>query len=273
MQGSRPASQLNASDLFRGNRGGIIPMHRALTRLKFGAAEMLSSVGLATVTISAWVLCLPSVCLFWKRIFVIGRRFLPLECQVRTNLYHSDFGLSVLLPYFAINPLMPSPHLWAITCIVVIATFAGTFVFSPKLIPVVYLVRCALFVQASALVYFAIVPAQFPYVPADYLEGFLASGATFTALVPLLFLLTYYIFPFPFLKKASLTLLTVVYLTIFFPVQVMLHALILRASILFMPVLYLVLGIPLDVFIVVAFYAWGMTWEFKKPRINTRLGR
>ena len=273
MQGFRPASRFDASDLFRGNRGGIIPMHRALTRLRFGAAEMFSSVGLAAISISAWILCLPWVCSFWKRVFVMGHRFLPLECEVRTNLHHFDFGLSVLLPYFAINPLMPTPHLWATTCIVVIVTFAGTCFLPAGFIPVVYLVRCVLFVQASALVYFAVFPAQFPYSPADYLEGLLLSGAALTGVVPLLFLLTYYIFPFSFLKKASLTLLTVAYLTIFLPFQVMLHALILGASILFMPVLYLVLGMPLDVFVVVALYAWGMTWQFNNSRRDARLER
>lgn len=204
--------------------------------------------------------------------FVMGLRFLPVKCEVKTGLHRFDFGLSLLLPYFALDPLMPSPHLWVITGIVVLAIFAGTFFLPPRLIPVVYLVRCVLFVQASALVYFAIFPAQFPYAPAEYIEGLLLSGATLAGIVPLLLLLTYYIFPFSFLKKALLTLLTVAYLTVFLPFQVMLHALILGVSILFMPLLYLVLGMPLDVFIVVALYAWGMTWEFKKSRMDERSG-
>lgn len=273
MQAFRSASKLNASDLFRGNRGGIIPMHRALTRLRFGAAEMLSSLGLAAISASAWIVSLPWVCSFWKRIFVIGARVLPMDWQVKTSLHRFDFGMSVVLPYFAIDPIMPSAHLWTATCIVVLATFAGTFVVRSSLIPVVYLVRCVLFVQASALVYFVVFPAQFPYAPADYLEGLLLSGAALTGVVPLLLLLAYYIFPFSFLKKVSLTFVTVGYLAIFLPLQVMLHAVILGQSILFMPVLYLVLGTPLDVFIIVALYAWGMTWEFKESPIDARLGR
>jgi hypothetical protein len=263
---------MSASELtrFRGNRGGIIPMHRALARLRFGPTEMLISVTTAAMATSAWILSLPSICEFWKLLFIVGQRLLPLQGELKTRLNHFSFGLAVPLPYFEFDPLMPSSHLWAATGVVVLAVFGVTFLLPPKLIPVVYLLRCVLFVQASALVYFAVLPAQFPYAPSDYLQGLLLSGATLIGIVPLLFLLTYYIFPFSFVKKASLTLLTMVYLAIFLPFQVMLHALIIGKSILFMPALYLVAGMPLDVLIIVALYAWGMTWEFNESRIDTR---
>jgi hypothetical protein len=265
---SRPT--VSASELvrFRGNRGGIIPMHRALARLRFGTAEMLSSVVTAALISCAWILCLPSLCLFWRRLFILGLRFLPLQCEVRTSLPSSlSLVVAAQVPYFVFDPIMPSSTLWAATCVAVIAIFAITFFLPPEFIPIAYLLRCLLFVQASALVYFAVLPAQFPYAPADYLQGFLLSGAALIGLVPVLFLLTYYIFPFSFIKKVLLTVLTMGYLTIFLPFQVMLHALLLRKSILFMPLLYLVLGMPLDVLIIVALYAWGMTWEFSDSQV------
>jgi hypothetical protein len=272
MQWFRPDPKLDSPALvrFRGNRGGIIPMHRALTRLRFGPAQMLSSVGTAVSLIGAWIISLPVICSFWKQLFAVGLRLLPLECELKSGLHQFSFGLTLLLPYFAYEPEMPSSRLWAGTCIVVLAVFAATFVMPAKLIPITYLVRCVLFVQASSLVYFAVAPAQFPYAPADYLQGLLLSGATLIGIVPLLFLLTYYIFPFSLLKKASLTLLTMVYLALFLPLQVTLHALIIEKSILFMPVLYLVFGMPLDVLIIVSLYAWGMTWEFKGSRTDAK---
>lgn len=214
--------------------------------------------------ISAWILFLPSVCSFWKELFAVAKRLLPLQGELRIRLHHFGAGLVVPLPYFMFDPIMPSSRIWAATGVAVLVIFALTLFLSPNLIPIVYLVRCVLFVQASALVYFAVFPAQFPYAPGDYLDGLLMSGAALIAVVPLLFFLTYYIFPFSLVKKSLLTITTMAYLSMFLPFQVMLHAWLLEKSILFMPVLYLVLGMPLDILIIVAIYAWGMTWEFKK---------
>lgn len=217
---------------------------------------------------SGWILSLPSIAGFWRGLFVLALRLLPLQCQLKTGL-HRFVGVAVVpLPYFAVDPTMPSSGVWGTTGIAVIGTFALTFFLSPKLMPVTYLLRCVLFVQASALVYFAVSPAQFPYAPGDYLDGLLTSGAALIAVVPLLFLLTYYIFPFSFLKKFFLTLITMAYLVTFLPLQVVLHAFLLKQSLLFMPVLYLVFGMPLDVLIIVALYAWGMTWEFRKAHVD-----
>jgi|SRR5581483_8712713 len=255
---------------FRGNRGGIIPMHRALARFQFGPSEMLSSVTLTGATLSAWVVALPSIGSLWRRLFALGLRVLPLQCELRTRLHSFAVGLAVPLPYYGFDPVMPSSGIWAATFIAVLGIFALTFSLSPKLIPITYLVRCVLFVQASALAYFVAFPAQFPYSPGDYLDGLLTSGTVLIATVPLLFFFTYYIFPFSFFKKCALTLLTMVYLAIFLPFQLMLHALVLQKSVMFMPVLYLVFGMPLEVLIVVAFYAWGMTWRFSESEMDAK---
>lgn len=253
---------------FRGNRGGVIPMHRALAYLRFGPAEMLSSVSLTGAIACGWILSLPSVAVLWREVFGLALPFLPVRCELKTSIHDFGVGLAVPLPHFAFDPIMPATSVWATTCIVVLGMFGATFFLPPKLIPVTYLLRCLLFVQTSALVYFAILPAQFPYAPADYLDGLLMSGAVLIATVPVLFLFTYYIFPFSFFKKVFLTMLTMAYLAIFLPFQVTMHALLLQESILFMPVLYLVLGMPLDVLIVVALYAWGMTWHFRKSPMD-----
>ncbi|HKW16408.1 MAG TPA: hypothetical protein VJO35_02750 [Terriglobales bacterium] len=265
-----PATNHSDGGRFRGNRGGIIPMHRALARLNFGPVEMLVSVTTAVGAIVGWVLSLPSICEFWKLLFTLGLRFLPLQGALKTSLTRFSFGLTMSLPYFEFDPQMPTPHLWAATCLVVLAMFGVTFLLPPKLLPIVYLLRCVLFVQGSALVYFALFPAQFSYAPSDYLKGFLLSGAGLIGIVPVLFLLTYYIFPFSLVQKTFLTLSTMAYLTVFLPFQLLLHALLLGKSILFMPTLYLVAGMPLDVLIIVALYAWGMTWEFNDSRTTER---
>jgi hypothetical protein len=247
---------------FRGHRGGIIPMHRALARLDYGLAELSTSIALTLAILFAWIKCLPFVCMFWRRIFFLGLQYLPLTAELSTTQHHFVILPRFDLPYFHIEGVLPDSALWGVTCALTLFGFAITFLFPPRLIPFTYAFRGALFVQLSALGYFAVRPAQFPYTPSEYLQGLVMTGLAVITMVPLLFCLTYHIFHFSIFKKAFLTLLTMAYLCLFLPLQVLLQALILQKSVLFMPVLYLIWGMPLDVLIVVALYSWGMTWKF-----------
>lgn len=248
---------------FRGHRGGIIPMHRALARLKFNFVELSSSIALVLAAVLACVRYLPYVTALWRVMFQLGLHFLPLQAGLATARYHFR-GLHFEVPYLLLDPALPSLELWAATCVVTVVGFAFTFVLPSRLVAWSYLVRAVLFLQFSAVLYFAFFPAQFPQTPTEYLRGLTISGMALTTVIPALFFLTYYIFPFSFAKKVFLTLLTMLYLAVFLPLQVLLHALILQTSMLFMPALYLIFGIPLDVLIVVAFYSWGMSWKFKR---------
>lgn len=247
---------------FRGHRGGIIPMHRALARLNYGVTDLSSSVALTLVILFAWTKCIPYVCTFWRRVFVLGLRYLPLKADLSTSAHSFGPLLRFDLPCFRVEALLPSSVLWGSMCVLTLFAFTVTFAFPPRWIPLIYALRAALFLQVSALGYFAVRPAQFPYDPNEYLQGLAMTGLTVISIIPLLFSVTYYIFHFSFLKKACITVLTMGYLCLFLPVQVLLQALILQKSVLFMPVLYLILGMPLDVLIVIALYSWGMTWKF-----------
>ncbi|MBV9609750.1 MAG: hypothetical protein JO187_09350, partial [Acidobacteria bacterium] len=71
---------------------------------------------------------------------------------------------------------------------------------------------------------------------------------------------TYYVFEFSFLQKLALTLMTIVHLALFVPLQYALHVYLLHQSILYMSVLYFAFGPFLDVLVFISFYAWGMSW-------------
>ena len=249
---------------FRGHRGGIIPMHRALTRLNYGLTELSSSIALTFIVLYAWTKCIPYVCGFWRRIFRLGLDYLPLKADLSTSAHHLGSLVRFDLPCFHIEALLPSPLLWESMCALTVFAFAITFLLPSRLIPLVYALRGGVFVQASALAYFAIRPAQFPYTPGEYLEGLAMTGFAVISMVPLLFSLTYYILHFSLLKKVFITIFTMGYLCLFLPVQLVLQALIIQKSVLFMPVLYLILGMPLDMLIVVALYSWAMTWKFNE---------
>lgn len=134
------------------------------------------------------------------------------------------------------------------------------------MLPLSYLLRGVLLIQISALAYFGIISAQFVHTANDYMAGMMTTGLMLISFVPVLFALTYYIFDFGFFKKFAVTAITMTHLTLFLPLQLLLHARLLQESILFMPVLYVAFGLMLDVLVVIGFYSWGMSWESRKTR-------
>ncbi len=250
----------------RGHRGGVILMHRALAHFRLGPMNLVTAIFLFIFFLSVWLLFLPEVCHFWNRVLVVGVRVLPLRAELGVAKHHLTRFISFDIPYLRMEPVLPSPLAWWLTCAVTSLLFAGSFLLSGKLIPVMYLLRGMLLVPTTALLYFVFLPARFPHTPDSYMEGLVTAGIGLISTVPLLFGLTYYIFDFGLLKKVFLTAITMTHLTLFLPLQVLLQALALQKTVLFMPVLYIIFGMPVNILIIVAFYSWGMTWSFRSAK-------
>jgi hypothetical protein len=247
---------------FRGHRGGVISMHRALTHFRLGPLNVIASISLFFLFSSIWLLALPRVCELWNAALSLGLRLLPLHARLDVAEHHFRF-LQLRVPYLRMEPILPDLQTWSLACAVTLLLFTATFFLSKKLVPVIYLARGILLIQASSLIYFALWPTHFPHTPDSYMEALAASGIGLISVIPLLLALTYYIFDFGMLRKAALTATTMVHLTVFLPFQVLAQAMVLQKTVLFMPVLYIVFGMPVDVLLIIAFYSWGMTWSFR----------
>jgi hypothetical protein len=105
---------------------------------------------------SAWLVLLPKVCGLWTRIFRLGIRFLPLHAEVGMVEHHWAPFLSFDIPYLKMEPVLPSAQVWWLSCAVATLIFGATYFISKRLIPVIYLLRAVLLVQAIALLYFAL---------------------------------------------------------------------------------------------------------------------
>lgn len=258
-------SRSTADSLFRGHRGGVISMHRALTHFRLGPLNVLTSISLFLVFSAVWVAVLPALCRFWNHFLTLTLRFLPLNgtLEVASHRFSNSYWLEI--PYLRIYSVLPSFWTWSLTCGVTLMLLAATFLLPRQLVPVIFLSRGILLVQGTALFYFALWPVHFPHAPDSYMEALVSSGIGLISVVPLLFALTYYIFDFGLWKKALLTALTITHLTVFLPFQVVLQALVLQITVLFMPVLYIIFGMPVDVLLIIAWYSWGMTWSFRPP--------
>ena len=247
----------------RGHRGGVIPMHRALTHFRLGPMNLVTAIFLFVFFTSIWLAFLPKLCHLWNRVLTFGIRVLPLRASLGLAEHHLTSFLRFDIPYLRMEPVLPSAEAWWLTLAATLALFAVSFFLSGKFIPLMYLLRGVLVVPVTALAYFALLPARFPHTPDSYMQGLVTAGIALISTVPLLFGLTYYIFDFGLLKKAFLTAVTMAHLALFLPLQILLQALFLQKTVLFMPVLYIVFGMPLNILIIIAFYSWGMTWFFR----------
>jgi hypothetical protein len=262
----RQISRFADGSQFRGYRGGVISMHRALTKFDLQPLDLVLSIVLAVMFSLLWLMALPVVCRIWKYIFTVGTKAIALPIQVGMSPHHLASLIRFTLPYPQMEDANPDAHTWWLTAIVVVILFVCSYLLPKKHIPIAYMLRAVGFVQASALVYFLILPGYFPHTPNSYMEGLAGYGLALTSFVPVLFGLTFYIFDFGLVKKTLLTALTMVHLSLFIPLQVLLQAVLLQKSVLFMPVLYIVFGLPVDVLIIIAFYSWGMSWATKQKK-------
>lgn len=238
-------------------------MHRSMARFTLSPLDLITSAALVLLLTFVWLLSLSSICKFWRLVLAQGIQLLALQAQIGVRECHITPYLTFFIPFPRIYSPFPDAHTWWLTLSAVCVVFATTLVMPEQWVPVKYLVRVILFLQATALVYFWLLPARFPVDPDSYMEGLVVYGTALISFIPVLFGLTYYIFDFGLTKKAFLTIGTMAYLCVFFPIQILFQAFLLHTAILFMPLLYIVLGLPMEVLIIVCFYSWGSSWAAK----------
>jgi hypothetical protein len=249
---------------FRGHRGGVITMHRALTRFALKPLDSVAAVGVVFLLSLGWIVSLPWLCQMWGYVMGNGMRILALRTTLGFTEHRLTPYIRFSIPYPRMEGIAPDMWTWWSTAAVVGLVFAASYFFPKRFTPVTYLLRAVLFIQATALLYFLLAGARFPHTPDSYMEGLVSYRIALISAVPLLFGLTYYIFNFGLIKKIALTVLTMGHLSLFLPVQVLLQAMVLEKSVLFMPILYIVFGLPVDIAIILAFYSWGMSWPLDK---------
>lgn len=251
---------------FRGHGGGRIPTHRALIRLPVRRAQLWTSGVIAIGIALGWFALQPWVAQAWEQMLQAGQAALQLSGGVARSATTVGF-YTFRIPYSNIAGPLPSSTVWWSSLFMTLVLYFGSFFVSFRYLPVTYLLRSALIIQLFALVFFGLWPAAFPYDLADYLYGMMLAGYVLIGFIPLLFGLTYYVFDFGVLKKVALTLVVMLHLTVFIPVQYLLQGYVIHElSLLYLPLSFFLLGLPLDVLLVIAFYGWGMSWEPRAAR-------
>src|ERR1051326_8364464 len=146
---------------FRGHRGGVIAMHRALARYVMSPADLITAVMMVILITLVWTLAVPAVCELWVYMMDYGIRHLPFHGQLHITTHHIVSFLRFRVPYPSIEPILPDAQVWRITGLITLAIFVGTFFLPSQWIPVTYLLRGILFVQATALSSFPLIQENF----------------------------------------------------------------------------------------------------------------
>lgn len=245
----------------RGFLGEIIPEHRALLSSSLPRTKWLA------------ILCIPVVFNFLILNFIndIGQAWLAmfdfwfekLNILGEINLATLEFfGVKAELPKFDIPSSAPDATIWWILTALTAMLFGMTHRLPKRLMPLFYMVYFVAIFLSISLIYFAAVPARFPYTVSGYLDNLLITAIWLMLVIPWIHALIYYIFDFSLIKKLGLTLLSIAFIAIAMPFQLLAQMVILvNFSVILLPILYVFFGIFLLILCCLSLYGWAMSWE------------
>ena len=244
---------------YQNTQGTVIPLHHAFKTIELSSISRMSAVLLPVLFLANFWLFLPMILDFWAGII----NFWMQHIYAGNVGYESTtiLGQDVLLPYPQLEAQLPSTYAVWINLLVCLLAFLISFLMPKRIIPLTYLLRTLLIIQASASVDRLISPDFFPYTLKIYMLDCLSLCVYMLMVLPILLGMVYYIFDFSIGRKCLLTLMMLGYYLFFIPCQYMLHAyLIHEFSLLVLPVLYIFFGVLMDVLTFVSIYAFGMSW-------------
>lgn len=238
-----------------------VPLHRSMRRLSPGFGQVVTGVLLLPLgfDLALW-LSRHVLSGAWATLFAFWVQRLELTGRVERRSF-GPAEVDVFLPHLEVPARPVSGALWACALGVTLALLFLSGRLPDSQIPLRYLLRLVAVLQGTALAYFAFPSSAPPYTTPEYLDGMLDSAAWLLVLVPWIHGVVYHLFEFSLARKVAFTLLTLAFISVATPFQVMLHAYLLAAgSVLFMPVLYLLGGTWLLVFGCIALYGMAMSW-------------
>jgi hypothetical protein len=234
--------------------------HRAFRALHWRSRDLFVNLALVCLLTGVWIASLRWICRLWIFVFRVGAEAIgqPQALEVSQHVWAP--WIHFYIPYLALSTGAPTVTSWTITVFVVLLAWVGTYWLRGPALPLGYLVRAAVIIMCTSLVYFAFGSARFPHDLASYNTSMLSFSLTLTGLLPTFLGLTYFILERSVIKKLLLTGIMSTYFVLFVPVQYLLQSLIIHQSVLVMPLLYFAFGPLLEAIAFVCFYGWAMSW-------------
>jgi hypothetical protein len=241
--------------------GSVIHTHRSMAAIKLPPARLVNFLLLPLSLIVVSLFAFPYITRLWKDLFLLAQRLLRFPGDVQINAIEILPSYYLDIPSYTMNAAWPTTDVMITTGLLMLVLLLVSRLLPERLTPLAYLLRVLCCIQLAALAYFAFASEPFAYNLAAYTEGLLRAGVITIMLIPLLFTVTLYMFRMALAKKLLLTAITMGHLTIFIPLQTLVHAYVIHAcSFVVMSVMFFMFGLILDILIIIAFYSWGMSW-------------
>lgn len=244
-----------------GVHGSVIKPHRSMAAFQFLRSSLQSMIGIPLVLISVTLLGLPHITLLWKVCFSYAFEYMGLGTDVHMYTLKILPHYYLDIPSCSINAEWPKMVDFCNVGIAFIAIFVISFLFSENLTPFAYFLKILCFVQMTAFVYFKFAIEPFPYDLSGYMANLLRGGIVIVLLVPILFAITLYLYNMPLVQKMLVSIITMGHLMIFIPLQALIHMYVIKAcSYLMLPTMFFLFGHLLEIYIVISFYGWAVSW-------------
>ncbi len=220
----------------------------------------------------AWWLAAPMVVRLWFRMLRFSMEALGLPGEVVIQHLVSRSGLAIDVPQLVVPAAEPSVVQWWIGILLCGVAWILSWLLPRRNLPAIYFLRLLVILQLNSQFVFRMFPGSFPHDIASLTVVLFAAGYFVIGLVPWIYGLTYFVLDFSLLKKMTATVLTMVHLIVFLPLQYCAHAYVIHHfSLLWMPMLFWMFGLAVDVAVVIAFYSWAVSWQ-PLPYLRMRYG-
>lgn len=245
--------------------GSYLFRHRGMAKPD-GRVRVPRMLALGLIGTAAWIAVQPLVGQAWVALFTTlsgPSGMLDRLVEVRFDLW----GRTVLvLPEVRFTVAEPGALALGIHALVVAAVLAATFRMNEEQAPLIYFLRAIVLIHGSSVLFHALPGRGLPYDPGAYVSGMLSVGAVLAGLVPIVLAATHFLFDFGTPRKVGLMVLIMAWMAALVPVKYAVHALVLHAGgMVFLPLLFILFGLPVEVFLFIALYAWGMSWRERGP--------
>lgn len=196
----------------------------------------------------------------WQQGFLLLGQWLGLEARAALQEFvYLDGALRLAAPTLVGLAEEPQAQHFLLNVGLAGVALLGSCLLRGAWLPLGYLLRLVAILWAASLAFFHWLPGRFPHDSAGHIAGSLLLVQLLLGVLPWGLALVYYVFDFPFWQKAATSILLLLWLALFAPVQYVLHALALQhGSLIVMPVLYVFAGLSLEILLAVAFYGWAM---------------
>jgi len=235
-----------------------VQSHRAIGRLPIGFQLLLQAIALPLLFCGTLLWAEPQVLAFWRDCILFWSDLLDIPLRAHGEATGMrELGIAWKDGAGSADDL-PSANMLLATTVVTGAAWIASRQLRGAMLPLRYLLRILAVVQALALAFFWLLPAQFPYTVESHLTDLASMGFVLLVATPAMLTVGYYVLELGLATKIAHTLLILAYFAIMVPHQIVLHVLVLQhLSLLFMPVLYICFGALFDVLVFVALYSWA----------------